>query len=280
MSDVSKSLIPLEQKTVAFYEDEITAVLVETDHKKEVFVPIRQICDHLGLAFSGQRTHINRDPVLSTATKIVIVTITNAKGGNPNMLCLSLKYLPGWLFGVNANRVKPELREKIIRYQKECYDVLWEAFQDGRLTSDPVFDDLLATDSPAAQAYKTAVAILQIARQQLLLEAQLQAQADQLAQQAGLLSDHERRLELVESTLGHDKRHITPAQASELSQAVKAVAMALGKQTKKNEYGGVYGEMYRRFAIPSYKELPAQRFDEAMKWLNEWLQTLNSTTPF
>ena len=30
----------------------------------------------------------------------------------------------GWLFGIDANRVKPELRATVIAYQRECYRVL------------------------------------------------------------------------------------------------------------------------------------------------------------
>lgn len=33
------------------------------------------------------------------------------------MLCLPLEYLNGWLFGINATRVKKEIRENLIRYQ-------------------------------------------------------------------------------------------------------------------------------------------------------------------
>jgi hypothetical protein len=56
--------------------------------------------------------------------------------------------------------------------------------------------------------------------------------------------------------------------------------MALGKQTKRNEYGGVYGELYRRYGITSYKLLPAAKFEAAMKWLDEWLQSITGSTPF
>ena len=59
-----------------------------------------------------------------------------------------------------------------------------------------------------------------------------------------------------------------------------AIAMELGKQRKRNEYGGVYGELYRRYRIPSYRELPAANFDDAIAWLGEWLETLTGDTPF
>jgi hypothetical protein len=107
----------------------------------------------------------------------------------------------------------------------------------------------------------------------LLLESQMEEHAAQL-------QSHSKRLELIETTLGDPDRTITPDQATEISQAVKAVAMALGKQSKRNEYGGVYGELYRRYRIPSYRELPAAMFDDAMAWLGEWLQTLTGETPF
>ncbi|MCZ7666673.1 MAG: phage antirepressor N-terminal domain-containing protein [Chloroflexi bacterium] len=70
------------------------------------------------------------------------------------MLCLPLKYIPGWLFGINANRIKEELRDRVVRYQRECFDVLSEAFMEGRLTADPVLDELLQQDTEAVQAYK------------------------------------------------------------------------------------------------------------------------------
>ncbi|MDX1613626.1 MAG: phage antirepressor N-terminal domain-containing protein [Candidatus Promineifilaceae bacterium] len=265
MSD-SKALVPIEEKRVEFYEDKITVVLARLAEQNEVFVPIRPICDLLGVAWSAQRRRINRDPILSEMVTSVTVTVTEA-GQRGDMLCLPLDYLNGWLFGINADRVKVEVRDQLLRYQRECYQVLSEAFQEGRLTADPAFEDLLAHDSPAAQAYKMASAIMKMARQQLMLESQLRAHSEQLV-------DHEQRLEEVEAVLGDPDRYISNAQASRISQAVKAVAMELSKTTGRNEYGGVYGELYRRFDVASYRELPASKYEEAMSWLREWYQQL------
>jgi hypothetical protein len=78
------------------------------------------------------------------------------------------------------------------------------------------------------------------------------------------------RIEELEATLGDPIRQVTPDQASQISQAVKAVAIVYGKQTGRNEFGGVYGELYRKFGITSYKLLPAKKFDVAMGWLADW----------
>lgn len=265
------ALTPVEQKQVVFYDDEITAVLVEVEGKREIFVPIRPICEFLGVAWDPQRRRINRDLVLSDEVKGVTVTVT--PGGRQEMICLPLDYISGFLFGISASRVKEEARDRLVRYQRECYKVLAEAFQEGRLTADPVLDDLLQSDTEAVQAYKMLQALVKLARNQIMLEAQMETHAVRL-------TDHEQRLEEIESTLGHAGRTVTPDQASQISQAVKAVAIALGNQTKRNEFGAVYGELYRKFGITSYKLLPAKQFDEALNFLTEWHQNMVGHAPF
>jgi hypothetical protein len=267
----NEALVPIEQREVEFYGDEIIAVRTADG---SIHVPVRPICDLLGVDWAGQRRRINRDVVLSEEMRSVAVTsMEGERLVTRDMQCLPLDYVSGFLFGINADRVKPELRERVVRYQRECHKVLAEAFREGRLTADPNFDDLLAADSPAVQAYKMATAIMQLARQQILLEAQV-------GEHASRLESHEERLERIESTLGDPGHYVTPDQAMQISQAVKTVAIALGKKTKRNEFGAVYGELYRKFSITSYKMLPANRFQEAMDFLTEMHQGLVGGTPF
>ena len=56
--------------------------------------------------------------------------------------------------------------------------------------------------------------------------------------------------------------------------------MSLTKRTGRNEYGGVYGEFYRKFGITSYKLLPASQFNNAIEFLTEWHQSLVGDAPF
>jgi hypothetical protein len=267
-----KGLVPIEQKAVQFYGDELTAVRTKAGM---VYIPVRPICQLLGVSWPSQRNRILRDPVLSDAAHNISVFVTNTQGQGQHrdMLSLPLDFVSGFLFGINATRVKEDLKERLIRYQRECYQVLSEAFQEGRLTADPTFDELLLADSPAAQAYKMASAIMQMARQQLLLESELKNQATQLA-------DHEKRLEQVEAALGDPGQNVTPDQAMQISQAVKTIAMVLSKATGTNQYGSVYGQLYRKFGITSYKLLPANRFPEAMEFLTDWHQNLVGDVPF
>ena len=114
------------------------------------------------------------------------------------------------------------------------------------------------------------MAVADLARNQVLMEARLNNR----------LESYEQRLETIEAQFGDETRTISEDQASQISQSVKAIAMILSKRSGRNEYGAVYGELYRKFGITSYKLLPANRFKEAMRFLTDWHQDLTDDTPF
>lgn len=247
---MEKSLSPIEQKQVTFYDDELTAIRADDG---QIYVSVRHMCDALGLNAQAQTRRIRRHNVMNDGFMVAkIATIKGVRKSN----ILRVDLVPLWLTGVGTNAVKEEVRSKLERFQREAAKVLWESFQEGRLTADPTFDQLLESDSPAAQAYKTFQALSKLARSQLILESTVE--------------DHEKRLEQIEANLGDPGRSITPDQASQISQSVKAIAMKLSDVSGRNEYGGVYGELYRRFEITSYKQLPANRFQVAMEFLTDW----------
>ena len=255
MAAMENKLKTVEQKTVVFYDDELIAIRADDGH---VYVSIRHLCDSIGVARQGQVRRIRENHVLSEGYERGNIMLPHRGRQQAGMLRVDL--VPMWLSGIDTKRVKENIRDKLEKYQKEVAKVLWEAFQEGRLTSTPSFDDLLEKDSPAVNAYKQALAIVELARNQVLLEARL--------------DDYGERLERVEAVLGDPGRAITPDEASQVSQAVKAVAIVLGKQTKRNEFGAVYGEMYRKEGVTSYKMLPAHRFEKVMQWLSNWYRDL------
>lgn len=262
-----KNLVPLEQKNVDFYGDNLTAVRANDGR---VYAGLTQMCHALGLNARGQSQRIDRHTVLSRGKGVCKI---HTPGGEQSVVVIRVDLVPLWLSGVRASMVNEDVRPKLERFQEEAATVLWEAFQEGRLTADPTFDELLQTDSDAVQAYKMALAVVKLARNQVLLEGRLDDQEKELT----AVGD---RLDQIEATLGQPERYVTQEQASQISQAVKAVAIALGKQTKRNEFGACYGELYRKYGITSYKMLPAKKFDDAMNFLTEWHQSLTGESPF
>ena len=91
-------------------------------HEGKPYVGMKALCEQMGLDWRAQRQRIKRDPNLS---KGVVIITTPSNGGEQEMNCLSLEMINGWLFGIDASRVKPEIRETVLAYQRECYAVLY-----------------------------------------------------------------------------------------------------------------------------------------------------------
>ncbi len=242
----------LIQKQVEFYDDRLTAARADDGH---IYVSVAEVCAVLGLDRKAQQRRIRDHDVLGEGVASLVI---ETAGGPQAALMLRHDLVPLWLAGVQGRAVRDDVRPKLKVFQLRAADAL----------------DLTAVSPETAQALQLARAVLQLAQSQAAMEQRLQ-------RFGGRLEGVEGRLETVEAALGDSGRYVTPDQASQISQAVKAVALALGKASGRNEYGGVYGEFYRRFGITGYKMLPARRFVEAMRWLTEWHETLTgSALPF
>lgn len=253
--DETKALVATAEEHVDFYGDELIAVEVEG----EVYVPVRVICDYMELSWSGQRQRMRRDPVLSEALVSVCVTHPESERGAREMLCLPLKYLNGWLFGVNANRVKPELRERVIQYQRECYDILARAFQARAVER--------RGSSSLAGIREMALAIAMMAEQQMALEGRVATAEERLDKAAMVVGEIGRRLKSVEGKLRPDA-YITDEQAAEISLRVKALARLMGGESA--QYQSVFSELYRRFGVASYKLIRMEQYEAVLGFLEEW----------
>lgn len=110
---------------VQFYGDELEAV--EQDGR--VRVSIRRFCDNLGLDFSSQLQKLK-----GKAWAVVgEITTTGPDGKQYTTACIDLDTLPGWLFSIDARKVKEQVREKLARYQKEAARILADHFLGRRV---------------------------------------------------------------------------------------------------------------------------------------------------
>lgn len=264
MNEPQTALVPSRQETLVFYDDEITAVQVERDGKTTVMVPLRPLCDYLGVDWSGQLQRLRRDPVLADElTPCVVVTTTQ---GLPDqrreMLCLELKYLNGWLFGINANRVKEELRDKLIRYQREVYEILAAAF----ITTD-ISPASSAEHATLSQVRDMALSIAAMAEQQMALTSRLDKAAI-------VVGEHGRRITNLEQQLA-PRNAITEEQAADVADKVKALANLMNKTDKsKSNYQQVFAELYRRFRVSSYRSIRQSQYQLVLDFLDDWHRSI------
>ena len=269
---MTDKLTVIDQREVTFYDDELTAVRADDGR---VYVAVRRMCDALGVDRRGQMRRIRDNPILSEGYKrgglISTPSVGGRGGGQQEATFLRVDLVPLWLSGISPNRVKAEIQQKLMRFQREAANVLWEAFQEGRLTVDPDFDTLLQQASQdTLEAYQVALAMVKLARNQIMLEARIVHHDERLDDHDQQLTDYGRRLETIEADLGQEDRYITESQATQISQAIRAIALHMSKKSKQNEYGRCWGEFYRKWGVSKYRHLPAARFDEAMDWLSNW----------
>jgi hypothetical protein len=268
MTAEEAALVPVRVESVRFYDDVLPAVQLADG---ELYVALRPIVQALGLDWASQYQRVQRDEVLAESTRTVVVMTTDSaqrdRGARPTV-CLPLKHLPGFLFGVSAGRVKPALHDKILRYRRECFDALWQAFKADVLPAAPP-----SGLTGAALAVENARAILHLAEQQLALEQEIatvrgkhEAMADYLRP---FVLDTRQRLTALELQLSAGAT-ISEAQAAEIALAVKNVGQRLTAGGDKAGYQKVYGELYRREGISSYKSLPAARYADVLAWLRQW----------
>lgn len=102
--------------------------LLATIQDNVVYTALKPICENIGLSWNAQFERIKRDEVLAQGIRMIR---TPTKGGFQEVVCLPLTLLNGWLFGVDTNRVKAEIKDKLITYKKECYQALFDYWNNG-----------------------------------------------------------------------------------------------------------------------------------------------------
>lgn len=269
------ALVPLEQKSVDFYGDEIVAVLVEMNEQQQVLVPVRPICDYLGLSWAGQRQRIHRDEILAEVSSECVI---HSQGQRRAMLCLPLDYLNGWLFGVNASRVKPEIKASLLRYQRECYRILADAFLPPTLNVQPMSSE----DQALVQLHNMALVIAATTREMLELrqlsldnKTRLDAAREYLRGINKRLNAVEERTHLVEQRI--QAGALTEEQAREIQHRVNLIAQTLTKQSPgEKHHMGIYEALRQETGATSYKNIPLKGYAAAVAFLDNWLNALEN----
>lgn len=103
--------------TVPFYGQNLFVV----DRYGEPFTPMKPIVTGMGLDWRSQF----RKLTTNQRWGVVKMTIPPVDPNN-QALCLPLRKLFGWLSTISPNKVKPELKDMVVKYQDECDNVLYK----------------------------------------------------------------------------------------------------------------------------------------------------------
>ncbi|MEI7006032.1 phage antirepressor N-terminal domain-containing protein, partial [Pectobacterium parmentieri] len=91
------------------------------------YVAMKPIVENIGVDWSGQMAKLKNQRGKFGCRDIS----TPTNGGFQKMLCIPLRKLNGWLFSINPEKVRDDIREKLIKYQEECFTVLHEYWTKG-----------------------------------------------------------------------------------------------------------------------------------------------------
>ena len=125
----------ISTQTISFNNQSLITVEQGGNH----YVAMKPICENIGLAWESQLLRIKRDDVLNSTMIIMIIVAEDGK--KREMICLPIEYLNGWLFGIDVKRCKPEIRDTLIKYKKECYQALHDYWFKGKAERKTTVDD-------------------------------------------------------------------------------------------------------------------------------------------
>ena len=200
--DDSWHKMQLEEKM----EEEIISIdfngdkLQTLEHEGVAYCVLRPVVENLGLSWHTQRNKIQK----KYKFKVVRMNSFGKDNKNRSMLCIPVSKINGWLFSINPEKVRKDLKPALEFYQEECFKVLHDYWNNKKEASEkeqlpvpashqanvlPNTNDqnsLLAFDQMAMQA-KQQMQIIDILKQHHLNQEKQQTQIVRLERHTELI---------------------------------------------------------------------------------------------
>ncbi|MCX5819744.1 MAG: phage antirepressor N-terminal domain-containing protein [Deltaproteobacteria bacterium] len=128
---------PVVPASVSFHQN----TLLTAEVNGIQYAAMKPIVEGMGIDWRGQQAKIRKSKRFDDISIPLQTT-----GGIQEMVCMPITKLNGWLFSVNSDKVKPEIREKIHQYQEECFVVLHDYWHKGAAVNDRATIESTQTD--------------------------------------------------------------------------------------------------------------------------------------
>lgn len=146
----------------------INGVDILATSSEDQLVPIKPICEALGIDYKAQYDKLKEDEDLSST--MVLSTTVASDGKTREMCCLPMEFIFGWLFTINPKNVKPEAQETVRAYRWECYRALYRYFSASAKfvkAKQKLIDRQLDAINQAKQNFNSAKNLLHSAEEEL-----------------------------------------------------------------------------------------------------------------
>lgn len=195
-------------------------------------------------------------------------------GGPQVMVCMNAVALPLFLAGTSLESVKdPEARSLLAAFLSEARDVLAEHFG---ITERGEMDFMQATMARLVAERE--------AEDQGLMGRAKQSYVDEQITQ--MRQEHEQKIEQIRKAYSDLRSQIraaspsperlTPEQAGQVSNTVRALGYLLQERGVNNPYPRVYASIWRMAGVGTTERIPQTKFEEIMNWMEKQIQILTS----
>ncbi len=229
-----------------------------TDERMFV-LPIRQISEALGLSPAGFLQRVRRDPILEKHLYTVRAPVAGADGKSyeVEVICVSIKRLHYMMGTLNVDRIKPELRDRMILFKEQLADAVYAFFRSGVFSED-IRAELDATLPPEEQEF----------HRRMDEAAALKAQMD--AHDVRFTNVEQRLAALETRLMGTD--FINFQQSRQYLDAVGVLGDMLKERKSKmaSPYAVIHAGVKREFKVPSYQLIAENQFSAVMEYLAAW----------
>lgn len=275
-------VVPDRIDHVAFYDDRLVAVLVENG---ELVLPLVSVCRAMGLNEDFQGERLRTHDVLKRALRRVRVPID---GQLRTVIGIERSHVAFWLATITPDLVGDAVRPKLVRYQTELVSLLDTLYGGHSLTTAHPSPAVPSSLAPLVERVTALATAFEAANQQLRME--LQRVSTALSATAGA---HDVRLTALETLVNtqlsvmhgqleatqgqlHETQErlldtvkITAAQAAVIQSSIQRIGKRYEQKTGKRIYDRLYSELHVELGTPKYTELPAVKYEDALRFLKQ-----------
>ncbi len=198
--------------------------------------------------------------------------IQTTESGLQRAHVLALRSVPYWLTGIDAKRTWPELREEIIRYQKEAVDVLYSWAQSPRVLPTPT-TRLVPAEAPAkpiapqaGTSYEEWITYHQQMTQWYLQMQEVESRLQIVEHRQNEFEDRIESLEAITDLIPEilerlGPETLTPEHQRDMQVYVRRLSQASGKHPNT-----IHEDLKTAFHKPRYQGLLEDEWPQVENW--------------
>ena len=259
-NEVESVLEPIEQEVLTFYGKPLVVIRLADGTPAVVF---NHLCENMGLERTAQARRIRRKKSLTKGFFSAHIETPNR--GQQVVIVLTLRSVPGWLFGLEPGNVDENKGVDIERYQDECMEVLYQWASTPRLSAPPDLVSEQPIEKPVMPEKGAALEQWREYYQRMAAFTDWQLSIE--TWRGGV----EERLESIEALIPEilerlPETTITPAHQNMVKYYVSQIHKATDKP-----YATIYSALYTSFQVPTYTSLREDEWDKIEQWLKKQL---------